>query len=208
MLTISVEVKGADVTVIGGGQVAARKARTLAEAGARVRVISPVFDPEFDGLTVARVTRPFAEGDTAGAFLVVAATGDATVDAAVATEARAAGRLVNVAGDPGQGNFHFATEIQRGPVTVAISTGGASPALARRLKAEVEKAVGPEWGELAGLLGEAREQLKVAPGLSQAERAAVYWQIVNGPALEHLAKGDGETARRIVTEAITRAAEG
>jgi siroheme synthase-like protein len=202
LLTISLDVKGAAVTVIGGGAVAARKAQALLGAGARVRVISPVFSPEFAELSITRVVRAFEPGDTEGAFLVVAATGDAAVDATVAAEAKAAGRLVNVASGAELGNFHFAAEVQRGPVTVAVATGGASPALARRLKAEVEKAIGPEWGALADLLSEARERLKTAEGLSQPERAAIYWQIVNGPALDLLAKGDTEGARAAMLYAL------
>lgn len=200
-MMISLNLKGEKVLVVGGGQVAARRAEALLEAGARVRVISPAFVSAFAELSIERVERPFEPGDTAGAFLVVAATGDPAADEAVAAEARAAGRLVSVAGAPDLGNCHFAAEVHQGPITLGIATGGASPALARRLRTELEATIGPEWGTLAELLGEARERLKGRADLSQAERAAIYWKIVSGPALELLRAGKLAEAREIVEKA-------
>lgn len=207
-LMISLKVAGRTALVAGGGPVAARKAEALLQAGARVRVISPTLAPALEGMAAAGrvewVGRGWQPGDTEGAFLVLAATGSPAVDAAVAAEAEAAGRLFCVAGEGERGSFAFTAEVRRGPLTVAVSTGGASPALAARVRQAVEGAVGPEYGELATLMAELRDEVKAAAGLSQAERAALFTAMVDGPALTHLARGDREAAAAALRAVLPR----
>jgi precorrin-2 dehydrogenase/sirohydrochlorin ferrochelatase len=105
------------------------------------------------------IDRPYRRGDLAGAFLVIAATDDPAANQAVWREAERRGCLVNVVDDPAHSNFILPAVVRRGDVSVAISTGGASPALARRLRERLETLVGPEYGELADLLAELRPQL-------------------------------------------------
>lgn len=206
IITVSLDLTGRPAVVIGGGRVAERKVKVLMEAGARVRVVAPeVTAPLSDLETAGQIQvcrRPWEAGDTAGAMLVVAATGRREVDLSVALEAQAAGSLVSVSGDPALGNLAFTAAVKRGPVRIAISTGGAAPALAKRVRQEVERLVGPEYGALAELLDEARRRLKTLPGLSQSERAAVLEALVNGPALGLLARGETEAARAEVEERI------
>jgi precorrin-2 dehydrogenase/sirohydrochlorin ferrochelatase len=150
--------------VIGGGDVAARKVKDLLEAGAHVTVISPSLTPALQGLTDARriafINRPYQEGDLSGAFLVIAATNDSNVNQMVWQEAKRCGCLVNVVDDPAHCSFIAPAVLRRGEVAITVSTGGASPALARRLRERLEALIGPEYGDLATLLAELRPKLQ------------------------------------------------
>lgn len=205
-MILDVDLRGRPVLVVGGGAVAERKVGALLAAGARVKVISPGLTPgleywlELGQIEVLR--RPFAPGDTAGAVLVVAATGHREVDAAVAAEMAAEGRLLCVAAAPELGNVHFTAEVSRGPIRVAVSTGGAAPALARRLRRDLAGWLRPEWVLLAQILAEVRAELQAILGLTQRERAALLEQLVDGPALERLARGEVAAARALVREQI------
>jgi precorrin-2 dehydrogenase/sirohydrochlorin ferrochelatase len=132
-------------------------------AGAQVKVISPVLAPELRLLVnsgeVIYLPRPYQDGDLNGAFLVIAATNDPAVNQAVWFEAEQRGCLVNVVDDPQHSNFILPAVIQRKELNIAISTGGSSPALARRLRERIENLIGPEYGVLAELLGELRPEL-------------------------------------------------
>lgn len=179
---LTVDLRGRLAVVVGGGAVAERKVRTLLEAGAAVRVVSPALTAGLEALlaagAIAVLHRPYQLGDAAGALLAIAATGIRAVDAAVAAEVAALGGLVSVSGQPALGNVHFTAEVRRGPVRIGIATGGASPLLARRLKERVVEAVGPEWGALAESLAAARERLKDRPDLTQADRARLYAELI------------------------------
>lgn len=179
MLTVSLALEGQQVVVVGGGAVAERKVKALLQAGARVRVVSPELTPGLTGEgRIEVVGRRWAQGDGIGALLVVAATGAPDVDAAVAAEARAEGQLINVAAQPALGNVHFTAEIRRGPLRIAVASDGAAPGLVRSLRDELERVIGPQWGDLAYLAAEARNRLQRIPGLSQADRARLLANLV------------------------------
>jgi precorrin-2 dehydrogenase / sirohydrochlorin ferrochelatase len=131
--------------VVGGGAVATRKARKLLQAGAEVAVVSPEVLPELEGMGVETSRRPYEYGDLEGADLAFAATDSREVNAAVAREARERGVRVNVADRPSEGDFAVPSTLRRGGLQVAVSTGGASPTLARRIRDELEASFGPEW---------------------------------------------------------------
>ena len=131
--------------VVGGGAVAARKTRKLFQAGAEVVVISPEVHPELEDMSVEVHERPYEHGDLEGADLVFVATDSREVNAAVAREARARGVRSNVADRPTEGDFAVPSTLRRGGLQVAVSTGGASPTLARRIRNELEEIFGPEW---------------------------------------------------------------
>ena len=149
--------------VIGGGAVAARKVEGLLEAGAQVKVISPQITPELQQMAdsghVEVLPRPYLEGDLENAYLAIAATDDPAVNRSVWAEAERRGCLVNVVDDPQHSNFILPAVVRRGEISLAISTGGNSPALARRLRERIEHEIGPEYGVLAELLGELRPEL-------------------------------------------------
>jgi precorrin-2 dehydrogenase/sirohydrochlorin ferrochelatase len=142
--------------VIGGGEVANRKARKLLQARARVVVISPELGAELESVAVEIHRRPYREGDLEGACLAFAATNSREVNAAVAREARGRGVPVNVADKPSEGDFALPSTLRRGRMQVAVSTGGASPTLARRIRDELEEAFGPEWAGIVERLNAAR----------------------------------------------------
>jgi len=134
------------VVVVGGGEVAARKVEGLLAAGANVTVISPQLAPALEEfLAQGRITalrRPYRPGNLAGARLVIAATDDPQVNQAVGREARERGCPVNVVDDPAHCTVYIPAVVRRGPVTLAIGTGGASPVLAARLRREIAAVMG------------------------------------------------------------------
>jgi precorrin-2 dehydrogenase / sirohydrochlorin ferrochelatase len=137
--------------VVGGGIVAARKVDKLLQAGAEVVVVAPVVRPGLADMGVEILSRPYEYGDLDGAKLAFTATDSREVNAAVAREAKERGIPVNVADRPAEGNFAVPSTLRRGALQVAVSTGGASPTLARRIRSELEEGFGPEW---AGLVEE------------------------------------------------------
>ena len=206
---IFLEVRGRVCLVAGGGAVAERKVRALLTQGAAVRVVSPTLTPalaaEVAAGHVAHRNRPFAPADLEGAFLAFAATADPAVNAAVAAAAGAARVPVNVADDPSRSTFLVPSTFQRGEVTVAVSTGGASPALAKRLRAELEEKVGEEYAALARLLGEARrEVLRRVPDPRQ--RQDLFSRLTED--LHRALREGGERAARTRLTVLLREAAG
>jgi precorrin-2 dehydrogenase/sirohydrochlorin ferrochelatase len=142
--------------VVGGGEVANRKARKLLQARARVVVVSPEVGAALESVAVEVHRRPYREGDLEGAYLAFAATDSREVNAAVAREAKERGIPVNVADRPSEGDFALPSTLRRGKLQVAVSTGGASPTLARKIKDELEEVFGPEWAGIVEELGRNR----------------------------------------------------
>jgi siroheme synthase-like protein len=162
---VSLDVSGRACLVVGGGSVAARKARTLLDCGGVVTVIAPVLGDDMEALVPslhAVERRPYGAGKAAGFRLVVTATGIPTVDGAVYADAEAAGVWVNSADDVAHSSFILPAVHRDGPVTVSVSTGGLSPALASWLRTRLAADCGEGLGVLAQLLGEARTNLKRA----------------------------------------------
>jgi siroheme synthase-like protein len=186
--------------VIGGGKVAARKTESLLEAGAIVAAISPVFSDEFEALAknapLERIERSYQDGDLEGAFLVIAATDDPQINHAIWEEARRRGCLINVVDDPQHSNFIVPAIVHRDPIKIAITTGGASPALARRLRERLETAIPPDIGDLAELLAELRPELRKRFS-SAGERLRAALILIEGGLDEALRTSGRETAKRI-----------
>jgi len=193
------------VVVVGGGAVAARKVTALLEAGARVTVISPDLSPGLVALVetgqIAAFRRPYRDGDLEMAFLVIAATDDVETNQAVWREADRRGCLINVVDDPSHSNFIVPAVVRRGEVTVAISTGGDSPALARRLRERLEAEIGPEYGELAALLGELRPDLLARFARGSARLAAAL-RLVDSDLVDVIRTEGIEAARRHAWELL------
>jgi precorrin-2 dehydrogenase / sirohydrochlorin ferrochelatase len=151
--------------VVGGGRVAEHKARGLLACEAEVHVVAKEVLAPMRALagtaSLAGIEeRPYEHGEVAGYRLVVAATGDAQVNRAIYEDAEAAGVWANSADDPASCSFILPAVARQGPIAVAISTSGYSPALASWLKAHVVEHMGPEVAELAELLADLRAQLK------------------------------------------------
>lgn len=151
-------VAGRRCLVVGGGAVALRRVEGLVAAGARVRVVAPrVLERVRELAEVTVEQRPYRRGEVAGHWLVVAATDDPAVNQAVSDDADAAGVWVNRVDDAAAGSFTVPAVARRGPVTVAVATGGRSPALATWLRRRVEEELGPEHLTLLELVSERRQ---------------------------------------------------
>jgi siroheme synthase-like protein len=159
VLPLAFKLDGVEVLVIGAGQVGARKATQLIEAGARVTVISEeVLAPLPEGVTRLEKRR-YVRGDLRDFFLVVSATGDPLVNDVVVDEARAERLWLNVVDDPERSSFYFMALHRQGDVTVAISTDGAAPALAQAVRALVAEGLPNNLASVARTLREERRQL-------------------------------------------------
>ena len=155
---IFLDLSGRRCVVVGGGAVAMRKARKLLQAGAEVVVVSPAVLSELESIGAEIRYRPYEAGDLEGADLAFTATDSREVNAAVAREARERGVLVNAADKPSEGDFAVPSTLRRGGLQVAVSTGGASPTLARRIRKELEASFGPEWAGVVEELEAARRK--------------------------------------------------
>ena len=142
------DLHGRDCLVVGGGRVATEKVQGLLECDAKVTVVAPQMDDELWVLPVSKILRAFEPEDAADRFLVIAATNDRAVNIEVA----AVSRLCNVADDPELCSFILPAVVRRDPIVVGVSTGGASPALAQRIRDDIADVVGPQHAELALLL--------------------------------------------------------
>lgn len=156
--------KGRKCVVVGGGEVALRKVEILLEQGAAIRVISPDLCPSLWNLAangeIDLIRRRYRIGDLQGAFLAFAATDDASVNQEMVKEAREKAVLVNVADQPENCDFIVPSYFRRGDVMVAISTGGKSPALARKIRTRLEKIFGHEYAALAIIISQVRLEMK------------------------------------------------
>ena len=198
---IALQLHGKKVLLVGGGRIAEGRLLQLLEVGAHVHVVAKQVTPAIAQLAerkqIELELRGYALGDCADAFVVFTATDEAEVNRAVVADARARRILVNAADAPALCDFHVPSIGRRGPVTVAISTSGQAPALARALRQRAMEAIGPEFGVLARLLGRLRK-LDVRTG-----RAARLQQLVESNAPELIARGEDAalwgTVRRIWT---------
>jgi precorrin-2 dehydrogenase/sirohydrochlorin ferrochelatase len=177
------------IVVIGGGKVASRKVEALLLAGARVIVISPVLAPELEILalsgSVETLRRTYREGDLDGAFLAIAATDDPQVNHLVWSEAVGRNCLINVVDDPQHSNFTLPAVVHRGEMSIAISTGGSSPALARRLRERIDRMLEPEYAVLTEVMAELRPELigNFPPG---ADRLQAAFRVIDSDILNFI----------------------
>jgi precorrin-2 dehydrogenase/sirohydrochlorin ferrochelatase len=208
---VGLVVRGQRCLVVGGGRVAARKVASLLECGAAVTMIAPEAHEALGLLSqsgaIAAIEgppldiqlRPYQTGEAAGYRLVVTATGDPEVDGAVHRDAEEAGVWVNSADDPAHCSFVLPAVWRSGPVSVAVSTAGASPALATWLRDVIGDMLGPELPTLAALLAEARRDLQVRGRSTEA----VDWRaMLEGPLPGLVRTGRLDEARALLTEAV------
>ena len=143
------DLEGRRCLVVGGGAIALEKVQGLLACGADVTVVAPEVSPELAELPVQLLRREYVPEDLAGRLLVVAATANEDVNLRVAADAEAENILCNVVDTPDLCNFILPAVHRQGPIAVAVSTGGASPALAQRIRDDVARAIGPEYADLA-----------------------------------------------------------
>jgi precorrin-2 dehydrogenase/sirohydrochlorin ferrochelatase len=143
------DLEGRSCLVVGGGSIALEKVSGLLDCGARVTVVAPRISEELRALDVERLSRGYRASDLDGRFLVVAATSITSLNRLVHDDAEARSLLCNVVDVPELCNFILPAVVRRDPIAIAVSTGGASPALAQRIRDDVAELIGPEHAELA-----------------------------------------------------------
>ena len=192
---VSLILEGLPCLVAGGGVVALRKVESLIASRAKVTIVSPEVLPEIEALEeVEIVRREFRPEDLDGRFLVISATDDKSVNETVAKAARRRSMLVNVVDDPDLSNFHVNSQVRRGELTISVSTGGASPALSRRIRGELERLYGEEYAGFLSLMREYRPLIiKEIP--DQEHRKEVFEQLVRAR-IEEVYRERGEAAAR------------
>lgn len=173
-----VKLAGRTCLVVGAGSVAAGKIAGLLASGARVRVVAPSATRRVAELArggrIDWTRRAFRADDLRGAFLVVAATSSRRVHVRVYRAAVRRGVLCNVVDEPARCDFYYPAVVRRGPLQIAISTGGRSPALARRLRQELERQFGREYGPWVERLGRARQQVLGSSSDSRLRRRLLH----------------------------------
>ena len=185
---VNLLVAGKRCLVVGGGAVAAQKARGLAEAGAEVHVVAPHVDEAVRAVPgVTWQERGYDRDDLSGCALVIAATGDSFVNRQVFEDAEARGIWINAADDPANCTFTVPARVRQGDLLVTVSTSGRSPAVASWLRRRIEAELGPEFAKLLDLVATEREQM-LREGRSTE---AVDWQnaIDSGMLLELIREG-------------------
>jgi len=160
---IFLDIKNKPCIVIGGGKVAERKVVSLLNAGARITVISPDVTSRLDKMAqsgkIGLIKRPYRKGDLKGALLVYATTDDKVVNTRISEEAEKKGILLNVADAPDNCNFIVPSVVERGALSIAISTGGTSPAFAKSLRMEMEERYGKEYALFLNIMAAIRQKL-------------------------------------------------
>jgi hydroxymethylbilane synthase len=186
MLTIALRPDGRRVVIVGGGNVAARKAETLVDAGFQLLVIAPAIGERLRAI-LERCggrfeERAYRSGDFAGAMLAIVATDDETVNASAIADARDAGILAGDATDGGRGDFIMPAVTRVGDLTFSVDSGGGAPSFSKRIVREIETAFGPEYAAAGRTLARMRTYAKIA--LAPAERTAVMRELSDLPVAE------------------------
>ncbi|WP_341963493.1 siroheme synthase CysG [Pseudomonas sp. RC10] len=197
--------RGARVLVVGGGEIALRKSRLLADAGAVLRVVAPEIGTELreliDSSGGEQILRGYDEADVNGCVLIIAATDDEPLNAQVSADARQRGVPVNVVDAPALCSVIFPAIVDRSPLVIAVSSGGDAPVLARLIRAKLESWIPPTYGHLAGLAARFRHQVKnLFPNVQQ--RRAFWEDVFQGPIADRQLAGQGAEAERLLQAKI------
>ena len=208
LLPIFLNVRGRTCVVFGGGEVASRKIGVLTKAGARVRVVSPELEPALlaarDAGKIEWLQANFSPDHLAGATLAIAATDDDEVNAAVSRAAQDLGIPVNVVDSPALCTFIMPSILDRSPLIVAISSGGAAPVLARMMRSRLEALIPASYGRLASLAARYRERVKNRLPAGSARR--IFWEnVFDGGIAERVFAGQEDIAARDLEAALARA---
>lgn len=195
------KLRDSQVLVVGGGEIALRKSRLLADAGAVLRVVAPAIDPQLAELVRGSggqmLDRGYMQSDLDGCQLVIAATDDEPLNAQVSADARARCVPVNVVDSPALCTVIFPAIVDRSPLVVAVSSGGDAPVLARLIRAKLETWIPSTYGELAGLAARFRQKVKALyPDVTQ--RRAFWEEVFQGPIADRQLAGQGAEAERML----------
>ena len=198
---VCLDVSGKKCVVVGGGDVAERKARRLLDCGARVLVVCRAAGPALGDLhrqgRLALVEADYGPEFLDGAFLAIGATDRPEVNDAVWRDSRGKGILVNIVDDPGRCDFILPSLYRQGDLLIAITTSGKSPALAKKLRKEMTRHFGPEYEEFLNVLGQIREKI-IARGGPPERNKALFEAVVYSDVIDHIRAKDWDRVRETV----------
>lgn len=204
-LPINLDVRGLACLVVGGGEVGRRKVEGLLECGAKVRLVSRGLTPDLQRLVESRAVEhlgpEYMTGHLEGVALVFAATNETELNARISREAEERGVWANVADVPGLCRFIVPASVKRGDLTISISTGGRSPALAGHIRTRLEQWFGPEYARFLDLMGLVRPRV-LAEGRPHEENREIFRRLVESDLLDSLAQGDLDQAQRRLQEVL------
>jgi len=200
---VALDLRNRPCLVVGGGSVAEAKVEGLLDAGARVTVVSPTLSERLASWAIAgRIThrqREYDSSDLDGQQLVFSATDSRDVTQTVAADARLRGLWMNAADDPVYCDFLLPSVLRRGRLVVAVSTGGASPALAGRVRRDLESRLAPEYAELVELAAEVRAELRAE---SRRPGGEVWRDALDGELIMLLADGKRDEAKALLLDRL------
>ncbi len=202
---VNLDIKNRACLVVGGGAVASRKARTLAECGAIVTVVSPEFSQSLRELetisAVILICRPYETADLDGKFLVIGATNDAALNRRINADAESRHMLCNIADVPDICNFILPSIIRRGDLVIAVSTSGKSPAFAKKLRKDLEKNFGDEYARFLNLMSAIRNKLLLTAHAPEAHKP-LFERLIHNNLLELIKNGQKEEINQLLFEVL------
>ncbi len=198
---ILLELEGKTALVVGGGSVAQRKIEGLLQCGASINIICRKLSHRLkelvDAKTIRHLGNEFRNEHMEGAFLVIAATDDKLLNQEVSKIARESGILVNAVDQPLDCNFILPSVVRRGDLLIGISTSGNSPALAKKIRQDLEKRFGQEYAAFLRLMGHLRKKV-LSRGLPQEENGLIFQRIIDSGVLEALSRDDWKDVESIL----------
>lgn len=202
---VFIDLQDKDVLVVGGGAVAQRKIETLLEHKARPRIVSRHLTPFLKEMVkegrVEFLGDDFLKDHLNGAFMVIAATNDARLNKEVSTLAQDRGLLVNAVDQPSDCNFIVPSILKRGDLTIAVSTSGKSPALAKKVRRDLEGQFGEEYGNLLNLMGHLRKEI-IGLGFAQSENKRIFKELIDSDILMRIKGKDWKKVASIVNSIL------
>jgi precorrin-2 dehydrogenase/sirohydrochlorin ferrochelatase len=200
---IGLDISGRRCLIIGGGEVGERKAQRLLECGARVSVVGRELTPALAGLRldgrIDHIPGDYDKGLLKDAFLVIGATDDRVVNERIFRDARKAGVLANIVDDPERCDFILPALCRQGDLVITVATGGKSPALAKKLRKELEERYGPEYETLLRIMGELRAKI-IDRGEGSDENRKVFETLVDSDILALIREGKWKKVEKIVKD--------
>jgi len=201
---IFLDIKGKNCLVVGGGPVGIRKAVTLEKCGATVKLISDRFSTGFDELqktSICLVKKRYEKEDVKGMFLVFAATDNEDLNQQIKDDSLEFNILCNMADAPGKSDFLLPSTVDRGNLILAVSTSGSSPAMAKKIRKDLEYQFGPEYGKLLQLMGNIRKRF-LSSGHDPDENKAIFYTLIDKNLLELIQANDEIKINAVLREVL------
>jgi precorrin-2 dehydrogenase/sirohydrochlorin ferrochelatase len=202
---VYLDIKGKKCVVVGGGDVAERKVERLLQYEAAVSVVGKDLTPQLIQLKkegmICHIAEDYRSDHINGALLVIGATDDDRVNAEVSRDSRERNIPVNIVDDPVKCDFIVPSIVQSGDLSIAVSTGGKSPALARNIREELEEIYGTEYAILLDIMGQIRERV-IARGEPSEENKRIFDSVLDSEILKHIRDRNWGDVKKIIHELV------